>query len=123
MLTKLKSVMLLLVLAALSFGALASVQSISESQLQEQDGLYYAQNTDKPFTGRVVVRFYDGRIRSETYYKDGKKDGTSTAWFSDGQVKEISNYKEGQRDGEWTMWNRARQVLFHHVYSNGAPVF
>lgn len=115
-------IFLLAVMAPFAHAA-ASVDSIPESDLKEQNGLYYRNDADTPFTGLAIVRFGDGQLRSETWYRSGKRDGSSTSWFDDGHVKNISEYREGQRHGEWITWSREHQVLIHHLYENGARIF
>jgi hypothetical protein len=98
------------------------IQSIDESQMVERDGLCYEFDGTTLLTGKVTGKFYSGKPRLETHYKDGKKDGSSTSWFETGKVRMQSSYKDGKRDGRWVKWNANGQIQFQKIYKNGMRV-
>ena len=87
--------------------------------LQERDGLFYAVNEDKGFTGRFA-EYWDenGQKISETNYKEGKKDWLETLWHENGQKKQEMNYKNGELHGLWTEY-RENGSKFETNYKNG----
>jgi antitoxin component YwqK of YwqJK toxin-antitoxin module len=57
----------------------------------------------------VKKEFYDsGKLKSETHYKNGKKEGQSTFWYQSGEHIE-SHYENGKKEGLET----------HYRYSSG----
>lgn len=99
--------------------------------LLERNGLKYAINEEKPFTGKHVTYWpssfkSDGKesksvkeskaksidttvsiIRqklTEMNYKNGKQDGLSIGWHKNGQISRKGSFKKGKRDGFLTDW-------------------
>ena len=103
-------------------GQSESEQSIPESQLEERDGLQYRMSSTEPYTGKTVGRFYSGQMRSETNYKNGKKDGKSNTFFENGRLRLEASYKDGKRDGQWIKRDANGQVQFHRFYRAGTKV-
>lgn len=112
------------VLMSIPFGsAVAGLPTVQESDIVERNGRYYLADTDKPFTGVAVVKFANGRLRSETHYRSGRKHGEAMTWYRSGEVRRKSAYKDGERHGEWVTWSRDRRVLFHQQYKGGRRIF
>jgi antitoxin component YwqK of YwqJK toxin-antitoxin module len=103
-------------------GQSESQQSIPESQLEERDGLQYRISSTEPYSGKTVGMFYSGQMRSETSYKNGKKDGKSTTFYENGRLRLESSYKDGKRDGQWIKRDANGQVQFHRFYRAGRKV-
>ena len=103
--------------------ALATIETIPASQLEERDGVYYQVYENHPYTGRVVGKYYNGKIRLESHYKDGVKHGKETTWYQNGTPRKESNYKEGERHGEWISWDKDQKVLFHRNYDEGRSIY
>lgn len=97
-------------------------QSIPESQIEERGGLQYRISSTRPYTGKAIGRFYNGQIRSETNYKNGKKDGKCTTWYENGRLRLDSSYKKGKRDGQWIKRNANGQIQFQRYYREGRKV-
>jgi len=125
-----------------------SKQDIKKAQLQKRsDGLYYAVNTEKPYSGGVVdlyksgqkkeevsykngqlhgrfKRWYsDGQKKDETSYKLGQKAGAYRAWYTNGQKKKEGTYKAGKEDGAWSYWYKNGQKQKEGSYKAGKPEF
>ena len=47
---------------------------------------------------REVKREYwdNGKLKSETHYMNGKKDGVVTVWYKNGQIQTKGYYKDGK---------------------------
>ena len=77
------------------------------SDLQQRQGLSYAVNEEKPFTGKLVQLWDDGKGQKklEFNYKDGKLDGSVQTWWSNGQKKEELIYKENIPIKSFHLWN------------------
>ena len=53
----------------------------------------------------VKKEYWDnGKVKSETHYKDGKKDGLQTEWYENGQKKLEKNYMDGRAVDIATEW-------------------
>ena len=62
-----------------------------------------------PNDGLFQIKWPNGNLRYEWYYKDGKRaDGVSKGWYENGQIKQVRNYKDNQLHG-----------LMLHYYHNG----
>ena len=92
-----------------------------------------AERTAKEADRTIKVRYWpNGRKRSETYYKNGKKEGLETWWHENGQ-KHLEGYrKNNELEGLATMWhdnghkgreghykNGERSGLYTEWYKNG----
>ena len=97
-------------------------QTISESEIEERDGLHYRIASVEPYTGKVIATFYGGQKRSETNYKNGKKDGKCTTWHENGGLRLESSYKDGKRDGMWVKRDTNGQIQFRRFYRDGRSV-
>ena len=80
-----------------------SAPDVSKLQVRNK-GLYYLQNTDKPFTGYAKESWSNGQVQRLYQFKDGKQDGRYTLWYKNGQKQGESIWKDGKRVGDWTMW-------------------
>ena len=71
----------------------------------------------------VHTEYYDDAKKlkkSETTYKDGKKNGLLTVWYYDnGQKYYERTYKDGEFDGLWTEWYKDGKKKFERTYKNG----
>ena len=91
----------------------------------------------------VKKEYWDnGKLKSESHYKDGNLDGRTTEWYEDGEVKSVgyydndkleakrefwdnselksaSNYKDGKLNGKKTEWYEDGKVKSVNYYYNG----
>lgn len=70
-------------------------KTIDSSKLQEKNGVYYAENQTKGYTGKSVTKYADGKLRTEANFKDGKLDGVYKVFNIDGKLEEERTYKNG----------------------------
>jgi len=75
-------------------------------------GIYKAGKKVAPLKGLVTIHYPSGQIRSETSYKNGKKEGISTEWRQRGQTYSHGSYKDGELEGFWTYWNEDGSLNF-----------
>ncbi len=71
----------------------------------------------------MIKYFSSGNIYSEVYYnKSGKLNGSEKIRYENGALKQESYWKNGATVGKSTMWYISRQKSFECFYSeNGAP--
>jgi len=97
-----------------------SKQEINKAQLQKRgDGLYYAVNTEKPYSGKVVELYKSGQNKEEVSYKNGQLHGQFKRWYSDGQKKDETSYKAGQKAGNYLAWHANGQKKKEGAYKAG----
>ena len=90
-----------------------------ETTLIEREGVFYTNDTNKPYSGKVFSLYDDGKIKNEGTLKDGKKDGLNTNWYENGQKwYELTN-KDGEFDGLYTNWYENGKKRFEGTYKDG----
>jgi len=95
-------------------------------------------------SGKNLLYFPNGKIATETLYKDGWKDGGEIAYTEDGKIKSKRiykknepfqgnfdenvaafvvnlNYVNGLKEGEAIAVNEEKQIVAKGVYKNGKP--
>ena len=60
-----------------------------------------------------------GGPKTDIRYKDGFREGLSTAWGKNGQKSHESTYKNGKRDGLATRWYSDGQKEYERNYKDG----
>ncbi len=70
-----------------------------ETSLIERDGVYYTNDTNEPYSGKVFSLYSDGKKNKEGTFKDGKEDGLWTRWYEKGQKRQEGTFKDGKEDG------------------------
>jgi antitoxin component YwqK of YwqJK toxin-antitoxin module len=110
----------------LLFPALALGETMDD--LVEQDGLFYKEFTDVPFTGNItgktqgtirngkkvgpwVYYHINGQLWSKGTYKDGKKDGPWVYYHINGQLWSKGTYKDGKKEGPFVDYHDNGQLL------------
>jgi len=80
-----------------------------------------AERKGKAETERTIKvgHWPNGQKRSETQFKDGKKDGLETWWHSNSQMWMERPYKNGKRDDLWTRWFWTGQKEWECHYKDG----
>ena len=92
-----KKTQLIITVLMLFAGFTSGQEPIDGSTLVEKDGLMYAPDSDKPYSGVAVEYYENGQKWKEGTYKDGKKDGLETEWYEDGQkIKEAPQHHQKQ---------------------------
>ena len=61
----------------------------------------------------------NGKLRSETHYKDGKKEGLHTVWYKTGEKWYVYHYKNGRPEGLATVWYKNGEKKEEVHFKNG----
>lgn len=111
---------LFLVVFILGLSCSDSGREINVKQLQQRgDGLYYAVNEEKPYSGKVVELYESGQKRVERTYKNGKLHGLTTTWDYDGQKQSEVGYQNSIQSGPYRTWYDNGQQQIEGIYEEG----
>jgi antitoxin component YwqK of YwqJK toxin-antitoxin module len=83
----------------------SEIRSIDTSQLEVKLAVTYVKGEGKPFSGKAVSNYVNGRQKNEEYYIDGKRDGLATFWYENGQKEKEENWQGGKKEGVTTLWH------------------
>ena len=61
-----------------------------------KDGLVYAPDSDKPYSGEVVVYYGNKQKKYEETYNDGKPDGAWFEYYENGKLGSLTIYEDGE---------------------------
>ena len=101
------------------YGDLSDKTVCVDTDAQIGNGIIYLQYETEPFTGKDICKYKNGQKKSETNFKDGKRDGMWTSWNKKGQLSLETNYKNGKKDGKFTRWYENGQIETKTNYKDG----
>jgi antitoxin component YwqK of YwqJK toxin-antitoxin module len=97
-------------------------EEVPEEKIVYRQGIPYAINSDKPFTG-IIVSFYDnGQREMRGNYKDGKLDGLHEQFSINGQVTVRGNYRHGLRDGLYEEFDEYGELMLRENWEDGVTI-
>ncbi len=68
----------------------------------------------------VKKEYWDnGRLKSETHYKNGKEEGLETFWYKTGKKKNETHYKNGKENGILKTWDKDGNITFQGNFVDG----
>ena len=97
----------------------SSPESINQDLLNKKDGVFYTNDTNKPYSGPVFSLYEGGEKKSEGNIKDGKGDGKWTLWYENGQKQSEKTYKDGKEDGLLTYWYENGKKSDEETFKDG----
>ena len=65
---------------------------------------------------------FDGKLKEEKSYKEGKLNGTSKTFFTDGKIESEKNYRMGKEDGKHLSYDYDGTLRMDHNYKDGKQV-
>jgi hypothetical protein len=81
----------------------------------------------RPYSGTIVERAADGRLRSTTEYRDGRRDGLAMRFDVDGTPVERRHWVRGKREGTHAGWypgsGRPRFCFVFHADLHDGPAY
>ncbi len=77
-------------------------KKVDKSKLVKRGQLAYEVNSEKPFTGKMIERFEDGREKGVMEFRDGEPHGEYTVWYVNWQKAVEGQYRDGKMEEEWT---------------------
>ena len=90
-----------------------------DGSLIDRGGVKYEQDSQKPYSGKVVSLYKNGAKKLKGSYKEGKEDGLWTSWYENGQKSSEGNYEYGEYHGLHTTWYINGQRRFEGNYRHG----
>ena len=115
-----------------------------ETTLVNREGVFYTNDTNKPYSGQVFSLYEDGKKKdegslkdgkmisktewkwykngqkwSEGTFRDGKVDGLFKWWYENGQKKKEVTFKDGREDGLMTSWYDNGNKSSKRTYKDG----
>ena len=127
----------------LSLATLIAVPSYSEtmSDLDMRDDLYFRENSDVPFTGRLIGKWQgsfkngkkvgiwkiyhdNGQLWAKGKNTNGKRDGPWVSFWSNGQLEYKGDYKDNKRKGPWLEYHNNGKLKSEvgGTFKNGVKV-
>ena len=89
-----------------------------ETTLVNRKGVFYTNDTNKPYSGPVFSLYDDGKKKEEGNFKDGKQDGKATIWHENGQKSDEVTYKDGELISE-KCWDEDGNECECRAFSSG----
>ena len=86
---------------------------------QIRSEIVYFANEQIPYTGILFSQYSNGHMKSECFYKDGKKDGAWKEWDENDQLMSEAFWKDGREDGIWRQWYDNGKPWTEEAYKNG----
>jgi antitoxin component YwqK of YwqJK toxin-antitoxin module len=90
-----------------------------EEKIQTIEGIFYHEGT--PLTGKKIVKYPDGQVKSKGTYKDGKLEGLLEQYYENGQVKSKMTFKDEIPEGLIEMYYENGQVKSKMTFKDGKP--
>jgi antitoxin component YwqK of YwqJK toxin-antitoxin module len=113
--------LLLIIPLVLSLMSCAA-REIDIEQIEERDGIAYAVDEDKPYSGKVTgfvpIWYTDRKKWNELNVVNGKQEGLQRSWYENGQLESEGNYVKGQREGLQRGWHENGQLRREETYVN-----
>lgn len=87
--------------------------------LAKQTGLFHHDTERKPFTGRAVSEFENGKPKHDASFYEGKLDGVEKYWHPNGQVWKEKMWLEGEYHGFITEWDANGNIKSRKRFHRG----
>ncbi|MDX1701067.1 MAG: hypothetical protein R3250_10635, partial [Melioribacteraceae bacterium] len=66
-----------------------------------------------------TVYHSNGEVKTETYYKQGKKDGVESTYYSSGEIESFGIYINGKKDGKYYRYHLNGLIETEAEYDSG----
>ncbi|RDC63669.1 hypothetical protein AHMF7616_02277 [Adhaeribacter pallidiroseus] len=71
---------------------------------------------------KVITYHENGKVQSETEYKNGLKNGAFKQFYTSGQPEITGNYRYNRQIGTWKYFDESGKIIKNTVYRNGIAV-
>jgi len=91
---------------------------ITEAEIMP--GIFYADGSYLPFTGKCsVVGRNGGGVLEEFTYKKGRLHGKAQVWYKSGRMKRKGSFENGKLSGMWVHWDENGNIMAETTYRDG----
>lgn len=91
--------------------------------IENREGIYFKINSDQPYTGSTESKYSNGESYITASFKDGRLEGTYTAWYLSGNKMGETSYKGGKKEGVSKAWHedgsKASKAFFKNDHKEG----
>lgn len=84
----------------------------------KEETSYFAGKKDGPHTKMYI----EGQASVEGEYLMGKRNGRWAYYYEDGQIEKEGNFLKGMKDGEWKWYDRKGNLLNKIIYDKGLDI-
>lgn len=74
---------------------------------------------ERPNNGYYKEYYENGRLKSEEFYENGKKDGTWKTYFPNGNVRTIKTFDENLLQGLTAHYDSCQVLIFTELFEDG----
>ena len=96
-----------------------TVDSADMVRYPPKTGLWHYDVEVKPFTGRAVNKFENGKPKHDASFYEGKLDGVEKYWHPNGQVWKEKMWLEGEYHGFVTEWDANGNIMSRKRFHRG----
>ena len=90
-----------------------------EENIETIEGILHHKGT--PFTGKTILKYPDGQVKSKETFKDGKREGFQEQYYENGQVKSKGTVKDNKIEGLIEIYYENGQVNSKMTFKDGIP--
>lgn len=76
-------------------------------------------NRERPNNGYYKEYYENGKLKSEEFYENGKKDGTWKTYFPNGGIQTIKTFDENLLQGLTAHYDSCEVLIFTELFENG----
>ena len=93
---------------------------VEEEKMVAKEGVWYAIEESKPFTGKMVTYHCNGIVEGATEFKDSKRTGKMETFYDSGNLK-VQHYENEKHEtfGPIQIWNEDGTVAFQGEFKAG----
>ncbi len=98
------------------------VETTEKSKLEKKNGIYYKKNAKKPFTGKLVVNYKNGKKYIEANFKNGLLNGKELSLYENGKKASEWNHKDGKQHGRCIYLDENGKITSEKNFKNGVEI-
>ena len=104
-----------------SFAVINAAIRVSQTELYQENGIWYDMNTNSPFNGvSYNTSDYSNILVQQINYIDGIEWGKYYEWWPDGTKKVDGTYRSGLMHGRWKFFDENGKIYCAGSYMEGA---
>ena len=101
---------------------LGSQDVVDINSLIHDNGVAFQPDSDRPYEGKVELRYPDGRLKYEAEFRKGRSHGVVTSFFADGSKESESKMEYGKINGNAVQYQINGTMKSHSIFRKGNAV-